>query len=353
MRKGLSKIIVTGGAGFIGSAFVRLLLDRDCPRSSHRDCPRRGLSLWESRRGLFLSVIDKLTYAGDLKRLEEVKGRYKFYKADISDKKSIEAIFKKEQPDAIIHFAAETHVDRSIADACAFVKSNFQGTQVLLDASRKYGVKKFLHISTDEVYGDILKGKFNEDSPLKPNSPYAASKAAADLLVKAYTRTYKFPAIIVRPSNNYGPWQYPEKFIPVVIAKALMNKKVPVYAKGLNVREWLYVEDTARAIETILNKGKCGEVYNLGSAYEEKNINLARRILTLLCKPQTLISFVADRPGHDFRYSLNFSKLKKLGYKPKVSFISHFFTASSHINLIQLSQISIGLFLSRKHQQQP
>lgn len=298
MRKGLSKILVTGGAGFIGSAFVRLAAEK----------------------GQKLIVVDKLTYAGDLARLESVKGRYVFYKTDICNKNFLDRIFKKENPDSVVHFAAESHVDRSISDASAFIRSNIQGTQELLDVSRKYRVPRFIHISTDEVYGDIIKGKFNEDSPLRPNSPYAASKAAGDLLVKSYIRTYKFPAIIIRPCNNYGPWQYPEKFIPVVISKALMNEKVPVYAKGLNVREWLYVEDTASAVYLLLKKGKLGETYNIGSSFEEKNIRLAKTIVNLLAKSPALISFVADRPGHDFRYSLDFSKLKKLGYRPVMDF---------------------------------
>jgi dTDP-glucose 4,6-dehydratase len=293
----VSKVVVTGGAGFIGSAFIRAAL----------------------AKGYKIVVIDKLTYAGDLLRLKEAKGRYVLYQADICNTAQIEAILSKERPQALINFAAETHVDRSITAAAIFIKTNIQGTQVLLDAARKYHLSRFIQISTDEVFGEIIKGKFREDSPLKPNSPYAASKAAADLLVKSYMRTYKFPAIIIRPCNNYGPWQYPEKFIPVVISQALLDKKVPVYAQGLNVRQWLYVEDTARAIEIVLKKGKIAEIYNLGSPYEEKNIILAQCILKLLGKPRSLIGFVADRPGHDFRYALNYCKIKKLGWKPETS----------------------------------
>lgn len=299
MRKRISKILVTGGAGFIGSAFVRLL----------------------ARKGLKVSVIDKLTYAGDLARLKEAKGGYRFYKADICNKSQIERVFKKLKPEALVHFAAESHVDRSIEDASAFLDTNIKGTQVLLDASRKYGVRRFVHISTDEVYGDIIKGKFSEKSPFKPSSPYAASKAAADLLVQSYIRTYKLPAIIVRPSNNYGPWQYPEKLIPLAILKILKNKKVSIYAKGENVREWLYVEDCARGIYDVLNNGEEGEIYNLGSSQERRNIDVIGTVLTLLNRDRNMIEFVKDRPGHDIRYRLDSTKIfKELGWKPKVEF---------------------------------
>ena len=292
------RILVTGGAGFIGSEFVRQIIPE----------------------GYKPIVVDKLTYAGDLKRLKEVRGKYKFYKADICNKKKIEEIFAREKPQIIVNFAAETHVDRSIINATPFIETNIKGTQVLLDASEKYKIKKFIHISTDETYGEIKKGRFSEDSPLSPNSPYAASKAAADLLIKAYIRTYKFPAMIIRPCNNYGPWQYPEKFIPVVICKALQNKKIPVYAQGLNKREWLYVADCVAAIALILEKGKIGEIYNVGSGVEKRNIDVARSILRMLGKSENLIQFVKDRPGHDFRYALDSPKIQKLGWKPKVDF---------------------------------
>ena len=304
-RRGLSlKVLVTGGAGFIGSEFVRQAVKRDCPR-----------------RGLSLIVVDKLTYAGDLKRLEEVKGKYKFYKDDICDKKRIESIFKTEKPESIVHFAAETHVDRSIQDASPFVETNVKGTQILLDASRKYKIKKFIQISTDEIYGEIANGEFNENSPIKPNSPYAASKAAGDLLVRAYIRTYNFPAIIIRPCNNYGPWQYPEKLIPLAILKILKGGKVPVYAKGKNVREWLYVEDCARGILKVLEKGRLGEIYNIGSNQEKQNIQVVRGLLKILNADETRINFVKDRPGHDIRYKLNWRKIaKETGWKPLVGF---------------------------------
>jgi dTDP-glucose 4,6-dehydratase len=299
MLKKLSKILVTGGAGFIGSEFVR-----------------QGVA-----KGQRIVIIDKLTYAGDLDRLECVKGKYKFYKTDICDKKAIEKIFKKEQPAAIVHFAAESHVDRSIEDASPFIETNIKGTQVILDVCRKYRIKKLVSISTDEVYGEIKRGQFTEASPIQPNSPYSAAKAAADLLVRAYIRTYGLPAVIARPCNNYGPWQFPEKLIPVITLNALNNKKVPVYAKGENVREWLHVSDCAKAIFLILERGRCGEVYNIGSSKECKNIDTVKTILKILKKPESLIEFVKDRAGHDFRYSLNCNKLKKeLGWSPKVRF---------------------------------
>ncbi len=302
MRKRIYKILVTGGAGFIGSAFVRQLVsDRRRPK---------------------VIVVDKLTYAGDLKRLSGVLGEFKFYKTDISEKTAIRKIFKKERPDIVVHFAAETHVDRSILDAAAFLRTNIIGTQILADAAREYRIAKFIQISTDEVYGDIKRGKFTEKSPLKPNSPYAASKAAADMLIRSYIRTYKFPAIIVRPSNNYGPWQYPEKFIPVVIAKAESFKKVPIFAQGFNSREWLYVTDCAKAISLVVKKGKLGEIYNITSGCELKNIDTAKAVLRSMGRSVDLIEYVADRPGHDFRYALVNSKIRGLGWRPSVSFKS-------------------------------
>ncbi len=290
MRKRLPKILVTGGAGFIGSAFARLAIN-----INHK-----------------VVIVDKLTYAGDLARLQEVKGKYKFYKADVCSLRQIEPVFKAENPTFVIHFAAESHVDRSIKDASAFIDTNIKGTQVLLDISRKYKVRRFVHISTDEVYGDIKRGRFTENSPLKPSSPYASSKAAADLLIKSYVRTYKFPAVIIRPCNNYGPWQYPEKLIPLAILKILKNEKVPIYARGKNVREWLYVEDCARGIYDILKKGMSGEIYNLGSGLERRNIDLIKTILCIMHCDMEMVKFVKDRLGHDIRYSLDSSKLSKL-----------------------------------------
>jgi dTDP-glucose 4,6-dehydratase len=292
-----NNILVTGGAGFIGSAFVRLLV----------------------KNGISPVVVDKLTYAGDPKRLKDVKGRFKFYKTDICSKIGIGSIFAKEKPDTVVHLAAESHVDRSINDATPFVETNIKGTQVLLDIGRKYKIQKFIFISTDEVYGEIANGKFNENSPIKPNSPYAASKAAADLLVQAYIRTNNFPAIIIRPSNNYGPWQYPEKLIPLAILRILGEGKVPVYGKGLNVREWLYVDDCVRGIMMVMRKGKIGETYNLGSACESKNIDTVKLLLKTIGVGQDRFEFVKDRLGHDIRYSLNSGKVtKKFGWKPNI-----------------------------------
>ncbi|MDD5079067.1 MAG: dTDP-glucose 4,6-dehydratase [Candidatus Omnitrophica bacterium] len=293
------KILVTGGAGFIGSEFIR------------QGCGK----------GHKIVVVDKLTYAGDLKRLAEVKGKFRFYKQDICDLKAIKAIFQKEKPDVVTHFAAETHVDRSISDANPFMDTNVKGTQVLLDACRSGWIKKFIHISTDEVYGEIKKGKFTESSPFNPNSPYSVSKAAADMLARAYFRTYGLPVVVVRPCNNYGPWQFPEKLIPVAINKIVKGQKVPVYGKGLNVREWLYVSDCARAVWGVCAKAKPGTVYNIGSGQEKRNIDTVRLLLKIMGKGNDLIGFVKDRLGHDLRYSLDCRKIKKeLGWSAKVGF---------------------------------
>jgi len=296
----MKKLLVTGGAGFIGSEFVR-----------------QGVE-----RGYEIVVIDSLTYAGDLERLKGVEGKIKFYRADVADKGAVEEIFSKEHPDAVVHFAAESHVDRSILAPSPFIETNVKGTQVLLDASRRFGVERFVNISTDEVYGELgEEGHFTESSPLNPNSPYSVSKASADMLGRAYYRTYGLPVITVRPSNNYGYWQYPEKLIPVVILKALLNEPIPVYGTGRNVREWLFVADCADGIFKVLEEGKEGEVYNLGSGQERRNLQVVEKILELLDKPKSLIQFVPDRPGHDFRYSLDWSKLKnELGWTPKTSF---------------------------------
>ncbi|MDD4954249.1 MAG: dTDP-glucose 4,6-dehydratase [Candidatus Omnitrophica bacterium] len=309
MRRGLSKILITGGAGFIGSEFVRLLV-------SLREAVSAGNFPWQS-----LVVIDKLTYAGDLSRLKKAANKIKFYRVDICDKKRIDGIFAKEKPDAVVNFAAETHVDRSIRDARIFLETNIIGTSVLLDTALKYKTERFLHISTDEVYGEIKKGEFTEDSPFKPSSPYAASKAAADLLVKSYIRTYGVPAIIIRPCNNYGPWQYPEKLIPLSVLKVLKGQKIPVYADGRNVREWLFVGDCARGILHILNKGSIGQVYNLGSGQERPNIEAVKLLLKILGAQERMIQFVRDRPGHDARYKLDSRKVRRqTGWRPKTDF---------------------------------
>jgi len=292
------KILVTGGAGFIGSEFVRQSV----------------------MAGDDVTVIDNLTYCGDLTRLDTVKGEFAFRKADISDANAVRAALSEARPSVVVNFAAETHVDRSIDDASPFIDTNVKGTQVLLDACLKSPVKRFVHISTDEVYGEIKRGSFTEKSPFSPNSPYSASKAAADMLVKSYHRTYGFPCVTVRPSNNYGPWQYPEKLIPVMIGKALRGEKLPVYAKGLNRREWLFVSDCCSAIRAVMLKGADGEAYNIGSGIERRNIDVVTEILHVLDKPASLIKFVKDRPGHDFRYSLDCAKVRKLGWKAEVGF---------------------------------
>ena len=294
------KILVTGGCGFIGSEFVRQAV-----RKGHQIC-----------------VVDKLTYAGDIERIKDVYEKIAFYKADITNHEFLEHILKVERPQAIAHFAAETHVDRSLIDASPFLDSNIKGTQVLLNLCRRYPASKFINISTDEVYGELgAEGHFIEDSPLLPNSPYSVSKAAADMLGRAYFRSHGVPVITVRPSNNYGPWQYPEKLIPVVILRALHDEKIPVYGTGENVREWLYTGDCAAAILRILEAGKPGEIYNVGSGEESKNIEVVKMILDILAKPYDLIEFVKDRPGHDFRYSMDFSKIKKeLRWSPEVNF---------------------------------
>lgn len=294
------KILVTGGAGFIGSEFVRQSVTKNYK----------------------VIVLDSLTYAGDLSRIKEVIKDIKFYKIDIKDRHSLKNIFKKEKPKIIIHWAAESHVDRSILNATPFLETNILGTQILLELSKEYKVDRFINVSTDEVYGELGKnGHFYETSPLNPNSPYSVSKASADMLGRAYYRTYGLPVITVRPCNNYGPWQYPEKLIPVVILKAIQNEKVPVYAKGENVREWLYVSDCADAVIKIFEKGSEGEIYNVGSGEEKKNIEVVKEILNILNKSYDMIEFIKDRPGHDFRYSLNSSKIKKqIGWKKITSF---------------------------------
>ena len=294
------KILVTGGAGFIGGSFVDLCINKE----------------------LEIILVDKLTYAGNKFRLSSVKDKVNFYKTDVSDYLSMQKIFEATNPDYVVHFAAESHVDRSIDNAFPFMQTNVIGTQVLLDCSRKYGVEKFVNISTDEVYGDLdLEGEFFEDTPFNPSSPYSVSKASADMLGNAYYRTFGLPVVTVRPSNNYGIFQYPEKLIPVVIIKALNNHPIPVYGKGDNVREWLYVDDCALGIFNVLMKAEPGSVYNIGSGIEKTNIEVVEAILNILSKPQSLIEFVEDRLGHDFRYSLNSDKLtSQIGYKPQTKF---------------------------------
>jgi len=298
MRK---TILVTGGAGFIGSHFIKHLLTK--------------------RDDYDVINVDALSYAADLDRVKDVSSdkRYRFVKADIRDAAEIKKVFE-EKIDAVVHFAAETHVDNSIDTPSLFADVNIMGTINLLNISRQYKIKRFIHISTDEVYGEIKEGRFSEKSPLLPNSPYSSSKAAADCFIRSYIRTYGFPAVVVRPCNNYGPWQYAEKFIPVAVCAVLRDDKIPVYARGLNRREWLYVADCAEAIALVLEKGKIGQIYNLGSGIEKKNIDLAKNILDVLGKPYDFISFVKDRPGHDFRYALDSSKIHRLGWEPRTDF---------------------------------
>jgi len=296
------KILVTGGAGFIGSAFVKLLISNQ----------------------LKPIIIDKLTYAGDIKRISKYSDNYVFYQVDIANKLEIEKIFELEHPDIVVHFAAETHVDKSIYDSTPFLITNVIGTQNLLDLSLKYNIKKFVNISTDEVYGELgIEGQFYENTPLNPNSPYSVSKTSQDMLGRAYYKTFGLPIITCRPSNNYGPWQYPEKFLPVIIYKALKNQKIPVYGDGQNIREWLYVGDNCKAIFKVVTDGKIGEIYNIGSGNEKTNIDLVKFVLKYLNKSEELIEFVKDRPGHDFRYSVNYVKIKnELGWQPEIDFES-------------------------------
>ena len=300
------KILVTGGCGFIGSNFIRYFL--------------------RSRPGYSLINVDKLTYAGNLENLSDVSHppRYHFIRGDIADAARMEDLINK-GIDAIVNFAAESHVDRSIEDPSAFMKTNVFGTFVLLEAVRKVFPKqriRFLHVSTDEVYGSLGDtGAFTEETPLAPNSPYSASKTAADLLVRAYHHTYGIPATITRCSNNYGPYQFPEKLIPLMISNALEDKELPIYGDGMQVRDWIYVEDHCRALDLVLHQGKEGEIYNIGGRSEKPNLTVAKTILDRLGKPHSLLRFVADRPGHDRRYAIDFSKIEReLGWKPSASF---------------------------------
>ncbi len=294
------KLLITGGCGFIGSHFIRHVLNKYTAYS--------------------IINLDALTYAGNPENLKDVQGngRYTFVKGKIEDAALIKELVR--DVDAVVHFAAESHVDRSIADAQPFLMTNIIGTHTLMEAAKNALVKRFVHISTDEVYGALgEEGKFMEDTPLRPNSPYSASKASADMLVRAFYETFGFPALIVRPSNNYGPYQYPEKFIPLMITNLFENRPVPVYGKGKNVRDWLFVEDNCGAIDLILHKGKVGEAYNVGGNAEKRNIDIVRKVLEVMGKDEALITFVKDRPGHDYRYALDTSKIEmELGWKPSV-----------------------------------
>jgi dTDP-glucose 4,6-dehydratase len=297
------KILVTGGCGFIGNSFIRHMV------GNHSD--------------IEVINLDRLTYAGNLENLCDVENlsRYRFVRGDICDRPLVEEILSS-GIDCIVNFAAESHVDRSIQDSGVFIETNIKGTHILLETARNAKVERFIQISTDEVYGSLgPEGCFSEESPLCPNSPYAASKTAADLFVRAYFRTFGFPGIITRCSNNYGPYQFPEKLIPLMITNAIEGRDLPVYGDGLNVRDWIHVADHCRAIDLVIQRGKAGEIYNIGANSERTNIEIVRQILKLMGKPEEMIRFVKDRPGHDRRYAIDSSKIREqLGWCNQISF---------------------------------
>lgn len=300
-----TKIAVTGGAGFIGGNFVHYMVSKYPNYMIHN--------------------LDSLTYAGDLTKHEsiETKENYHFVKIDITDRESVLNLFSEENYDYVVHFAAESHVDRSITNPGIFVQTNVIGTQNLLDASKEFGIKKLVHVSTDEVYGELDFDPttfFTEETPLQPNSPYSASKASSDLLVRAYHETYKLPINITRCSNNYGPYHFPEKLIPLTISRILNDEKVPVYGNGQNIRDWLHVQDHCSAIDLVMHKGNDGEVYNVGGHNEKTNLEVVQTIIKALGKSEDLIEFVEDRLGHDKRYAIDPTKLEKLGWKPTYNF---------------------------------
>jgi dTDP-glucose 4,6-dehydratase len=298
------KLLITGGAGFIGSNFVRYMVNK---------YPQYNIV-----------NLDLLTYAGNLENLKDIENapNYKFVRGDIADREFINGLFREEKFDYVLNFAAESHVDRSITDPGIFVQTNIQGTLALLDAAKTLGVTKYLQVSTDEVYGTLGEtGYFTEETPLAANSPYSASKAGADLLVRAYHETFGLPVNITRCSNNYGPFHFPEKLIPLMIINALNDKELPIYGDGLNIRDWLHVEDHCQAIDLVLHQGRNGEVYNVGGNNERTNIEIVKTILKHLGKPESLMKFVKDRPGHDRRYAIDATKLRtELGWSPKYNF---------------------------------
>ena len=295
-------VLVTGGSGFIGSNFVRYMLNK------HHDAT--------------IINLDKLTYAGNPDNLKDVENNpnYSFVLGDICDQNIVDKVMEEGQIDHIVHFAAESHVDRSIVDGSAFVRTNLLGTYTLLDAALQSGIERFIHISTDEVYGSTIEGSFKETDILNPSSPYSSSKAGSDLLARSYRMTHDLPVIITRCTNNFGPYQYPEKLIPLFITNLLDDTKVPVYGTGQNVRDWIYVLDHCRAIDFILQHGEVGEIYNIGGGAEKTNLKITESILKILGKNDSMIEYVKDRPGHDFRYSLDCSKLMDLGWMPKHNF---------------------------------
>ncbi len=296
----MSTVLVTGGCGFIGSNFIRQFL------AQHPD--QKVINL------------DSLTYAGNPENLKDIAAhpKYTFVKGDICDRATVDTVMKK--ADSVVHFAAESHVDRSIADGAAFVRTNVLGTHTLLQSAHDHRVGRFVHVSTDEVYGSTLNGSFKETDILNPSSPYSASKAGSDLIALAYHTTYRLPVIVTRCTNNYGPYQFPEKLIPLFVTNLLEAKRVPVYGTGKNVRDWLYVLDHCSAIEHILENGIAGEIYNIGGGEEKTNLEITRLILKQMGKDESMIEYVGDRMGHDLRYSLDFSKLKKLGWSPAYRF---------------------------------
>jgi dTDP-glucose 4,6-dehydratase len=301
----MKTLLVTGGAGFIGSNYVRHVL--------------------ATTDDVHVVNLDVLTYAGNLENLQGLEGdpRYRFVRADIADREAVEAAVADDAVDEVVHFAAESHVDRSIEDASAFLRTNVLGTQVLIDFSRAHDVGRFVHVSTDEVYGQLGPDDpaFTEDTPIQPNSPYSASKASSDLLVRAACHTHGFPGLITRCSNNYGPYQFPEKLIPLMISNALEDRSLPVYGDGLNVRDWIWVDDHCAAVDVVRQRGEPGEVYNIGGRSERTNIDVVKTILGELGKPESLIELVKDRPGHDLRYAIDDSKIAtELGFIPKVGF---------------------------------
>lgn len=303
----MSTILVTGGAGFIGSNYVRMLLQQE--------------------RADRVVVLDLLTYAGNLENLEIFlkDPRLKFRRTDIADREALRAVMQEERPLEVVHFAAESHVDRSIEDPSAFIRTNVQGTQNLLDAGRALGIRRMVHVSTDEVYGSLGPDDpaFSETHRIAPNSPYAASKASSDLLVRAAFKTHDFPVITTRCSNNYGPYQFPEKLIPLMIANAMQDQPLPVYGDGMNVRDWIHVDDHCRAIDLVRTKGRSGEIYNIGGNAERNNLAVVRGILTALDKPESLIRYVKDRLGHDRRYAIDDRKIRsELGFHPEIGFES-------------------------------
>ena len=303
----MTKLLVTGGAGFIGANFIYYEL-------AHHPADQ-------------ILCLDSLTYAGNITTLKEAMKApgMRFVRADITDRETVFRLFDSYRPDVVVNFAAESHVDRSIRDPGVFLQTNIMGTQILMDACLHYGAQRFHQVSTDEVYGDLPLDRpdllFVESTPLRASSPYSASKAAADLLVGAYVRTFQLPATISRCSNNYGPYQFPEKLIPLMIARAMAHQPLPVYGKGVNIRDWLYVEDHCAAVDSIIRRGKAGEIYNIGGHNERSNLDVVKTILRELGEPESLITFVADRPGHDLRYAIDPEKIRReLGWQPATSF---------------------------------